>query len=173
MSSTRIALALGVACLLLATTLVLRSGGFLGSAAPDERADLDIVLKDAAGADVSLASFAGKPLLINLWATWCGPCRLETPQLVKLYEQYKDRGLVIVGISVDDGPEAVKAFAEELKVTYPMLSGKDVEDRLHALGYDDLLPMSILVRKDGTVAGRVTGLATTEAWERGILALLQ
>ena len=173
MSSTRIVLALAVVSVLLATTLVLRSGGFLSPAAPVERADLAIVLKDATGAEVSLASFAGKPLIINLWATWCGPCRLETPQLVKLYEQYKDRGLIIVGISVDDGPDAVKAFADELKVTYPMLSGMDVEEQLHGLGYNDLLPMSILVRRDGTIAGRVTGVASTEAWERGILSLLQ
>jgi thiol-disulfide isomerase/thioredoxin len=173
MNTTRIALALGVASLLLATTLVLRSGGFLGPSTPDEHADLDIVLKDATGAEVSLASFAGKPLIINLWATWCGPCRLETPQLVKLYERYKEQGLVVVGISVDDAPDAVRGFADELKVTYPMFSGADVEERLHGLGYNDLLPMSILIRKDGTVAGRVTGVASTDAWERGIQTLLQ
>jgi thiol-disulfide isomerase/thioredoxin len=125
------------------------------------------------GKDVALSSFAGRPIVINLWATWCGPCRLEMPQLIDFYTTHKDRGLVILGISIDDTPDKIRAFADEFKVPYPLLVGRDHPDVLRALGYDGPVPISIFIRRDGTVLERVIGIATTASMERRILALLE
>jgi len=172
MNRTSLWIGLSFAGAMLAIALVSRAGApsSAGTAAV-ERANLAFTLKDMHGQDVSLASFAGKPLVINLWATWCAPCRLETPQLVDLYARFKERGVTIVGVSADDTPEAVRSFAEEFKVDYPMLVGLNEDDFLAAMGYDGSLPMTVFIRADGTVAHRMIGIATTSAWERHLLSL--
>jgi thiol-disulfide isomerase/thioredoxin len=169
-------MALAIAGGLLAIALVVRSGEAgrsraAGSAGVVERANLAYTLEDMNGAKVDLSTFAGKPLVINLWATWCGPCRLEMPQLVGLAERFRDRGLTIIGVSTDDQPDAIRAFAAEYKVTYPMLVGLGQDPFLRSIGYDDTLPASILIKADGTVSERFVGIRTTEDWERKILAL--
>lgn len=174
MSSGRIGMMLvgGVALLGVALTMRATTGG---GAAPltNERVDLSATLKDMDGRDVALSSFAGRPIVINLWATWCGPCRLEMPQLIDFYTTYKDRGLVILGISIDDTPDKIRVFNEEFKVPYPLLVGVDHPDLLRALGYTGPVPISVFIRRDGTVAERVVGIATTASMERRILALLE
>jgi len=167
----RIFAAAAVAGALMAVAFVARGGS--GSAAPLRKVELSGVFEDLNGAKVDLASFAGKPVIINLWATWCGPCKLETPQLVSLSEKFKTRGLTIIGISVDDTPDLIRAFASEYKVTYPMLVGVGHEDMIRHLGYQEVLPFSILVDKSGTVVGEITGIETTADWERRIEALLK
>jgi thiol-disulfide isomerase/thioredoxin len=164
-------MALTIACALIAVALVARTG--VGSGPPAPKVNLAVVLEDATGAKVDLSTFAGKPLVINLWATWCGPCKLETPQLVALAEKFRPRGVNIIGISVDDGPDAVRAFTSQYSVTYPMLVGLGHESFIGGLGYSGLLPFSILVLPDGTIAGQVTGLKTTADWEKRIEALIQ
>jgi thiol-disulfide isomerase/thioredoxin len=168
--SGRVGLALAIAGGLLAVALVVRSG-VAPPPAPIERANLVFTLEDMNGGKVELAKFAGKPLIINLWATWCGPCRLEMPQLVGFAAKFRDRGLTIIGVSVDDAPDAIRAFAAEYKVTYPMLVGLGQDAFLKSVGYEGNVPMSILIRADGTVSDRIVGLETTDAWERRILAL--
>jgi thiol-disulfide isomerase/thioredoxin len=170
----KIGTALAVAGSLLAIALVARSGHPPPPAGgPVARVNLAYTVEDMSGAKIDLATFAGKPLLINLWATWCGPCRLEMPQLEALSAKFRDRGLVVIGISTDDQPDAIRAIAKEYQITYPMLVGLGQDALIRGLGYEDVLPYSILVRADGTVTGRITGLATTEDWERRIAALLQ
>lgn len=164
-------IAIAIAASLLAIALVAR--GRFQPPAPVEHARLGATLDDMSGAKIDMARFAGKPLVINLWATWCGPCRLEMPQLQELFAKFKDRGLTVVGISVDDTPEDIRKAAQESKITYPMLVGVGHEDFIHDLGYQDLLPLSILIRADGTIAGRVTGLMSTGDWEAKLEALLQ
>jgi cytochrome c biogenesis protein CcmG/thiol:disulfide interchange protein DsbE len=167
----RIFAAAAVAGALMAVAFVARGGG--GSTVPTRKVELSGVLEDMNGGKVDLASFAGKPVVINLWATWCGPCKLETPQLVSLSEKFKSRGLTILGISVDDLPDAIRAFASEFKVSYPMLVGVGHEDFIRHLGYQEVLPFSILVDKTGTVVGEITGIETTADWERRIESLLK
>jgi thiol-disulfide isomerase/thioredoxin len=162
--SGRVGIALAIAGSLLAVALVMRSNH--GEAAP-----LNFVLEDMSGAKVDLAKFKGKPLIINLWATWCGPCRLEMPQLVDLQTEFKDKGLTIVGISVDDTADDIRKFAAEYKVTYPMLVGLGQDALLHALGYEDSVPISVLIRADGTVAARLVGITTTDDWQKRIKEL--
>lgn len=120
--------------------------------------NLDFVLKDAAGQDVRLADFKGRPLLVNMWATWCGPCKAEIPWFVEFSERYKDKGFTVVGISVDDVPEDITKFATEYKVNYPMLVGKDRPDVSKAFDAELVLPVSWLIRRDGTVHTKVVGI---------------
>ena len=173
MTARRIGVAIAGVGALLAIAMTVRSTRTATPASAVEHVNLDVTFKDMNGADVRLASFAGKPILINLWATWCGPCRLEMPQLVDLYGQFKDRELVILGISVDDAPDAIKAFAKEFSVPYPLLVGRDHPEVLAALGYSGPVPMSVFIRRDGTVSLRVAGIATTASMERRILALFE
>jgi peroxiredoxin len=132
---------------------------------------LSFTLKDLNGRDVALRDFAGKPLVVNFWATWCGPCRLETPQLEAISRKYKSRGLALLGISVDDQPVDIRRFAAQFNVSYPLLVGLNRADVEAALGWEGLLPTSVLVRKDGTIAARVEGLQTEGDWDRQIRAL--
>src|SRR5688500_15542666 len=92
-------------------------------------APLNYTIKDMNGVDVKLASFKGKVILLNFWATWCGPCKAEIPGFVKLQEKYRDKGLVIVGYSVDDTAEKAKAYAAQYKMNYPILLGERSEER--------------------------------------------
>ena len=167
----RVLAALAVAGALMAVAFVARTGVSSGPSAP--KVDLAVVIEDMHGAKVDLSGYAGKPVVFNLWATWCAPCRLETPQLVALAEKFKERGLTIIGISVDDMPDAIRAFASEFKVTYPMLVGVGQEEFIRRLGYQDVLPFSVLVDRTGTVVGQITGLETTADWKRRIEDLLK
>jgi thiol-disulfide isomerase/thioredoxin len=131
-------------------------------------ANLDFTLKDAAGHDVRLASFKGKPLIVNFWASWCVPCQIETPELVELSEKYKDRGLTILGISTDDTPEEVREYAKKFGVTYPLVLGSDRTDVADAFAFGDGIPLSIFIRADGTIATRLEGINTRQWFEQQI-----
>lgn len=134
-------------------------------------ANLHFTLKDMNGHDVNLEQYKGKPLLVNFWSTTCGPCQLETPELVDLAAKYKDRGFSIVGISIDDTPTDIRAFANQYKVTYPLLVGADRDEVTQAFGLGDAIPMSVFITASGTVLGRIEGLATQSWFERQIQAL--
>src|SRR5579863_4112316 len=125
-----------------------------------EHANFNFTLKDMNGQDVRLADFKGRPLLVNFWSTTCGPCQLETPELVDLAAKYKDRGLAIVGISIDDSPSDIRAFADHYKVTYPLLVGDGRDEVAEAFGLKDAIPMSVFITSSGTVMGRLEGLET-------------
>ncbi len=140
-----------------------------GAAAP---VNLGFTLKDMNGADVRLSDFRGKPLVVNFWATWCPPCLLETPELVELADEYKQRGLAIVGISYDDAPEQMRTFAKQFKVSYPLLVGRDREDVFRAFGLGDGLPTSVFIRPDGTIAARIEGINTKTWFQQQIESLL-
>lgn len=121
-------------------------------------ANLDFVLKNVDGQDVRLADLKGKPLLVNFWATWCNPCKAEIPWFVEFADRYKAQGLTVVGISVDDPPEDIRTFAAQFKVNYPMLVGRDRADVAKAFDAEQVIPVSWLVRADGSVQAKVTGI---------------
>jgi peroxiredoxin len=136
------------------------------------QANLDFTIKDMNGASVRLTDFRGKVIVLNFWATWCPPCKAELPGLIALHEQYKDKGLVILGVSGDDDPQTLKAFASEWKINYPMLVGRDEQELLDAYGPIYGYPISVIVGRDGSLCGRHIGPATKEEFEREIKALL-
>src|SRR5512140_460166 len=136
------------------------------------RADLSFTLKDMNGKDVRMADLKGRVVLINFWATWCGPCRMETPWLVELQEKYRSQGFRALGISVDDPPEAIPPFARELGVNYPLLLGRDREDVQKAFGPVMVLPTTVIVGRDGRICIRHVGPVAKEQFESEIRSLL-
>ena len=133
---------------------------------------LDLKLRDMNGAEVNLADFKGKPLLINFWATWCPPCLEEIPYFVELVDKYKDDGLVVLGISTDDTADQLKPFAAEKKMNYPVLIGLDQPDVERAFGPMWAIPVTIFVKKDGNVCKEHRGTQTKEFFEQHVKALL-
>jgi len=146
------------------------SGKAGASCDSDGRATFDFVLKDEHNLPVKLADYKGKVVIVNFWATWCGPCKSEIPDFVKLYSQYKDKGLVIVGISVDDSPEQLQAFMREFHMNYPVVQMRpEVEDAWGPFyGY----PTSFIVARDGSICTKHIGPATHDQFESEIKALL-
>ena len=139
--------------------------------ATGQAAPMHFTLKDMNGADVNLASFKGKVVLINFWATWCGPCRAEIPSLVELQDKYRD-DLTILGVSIDDPAEKLKPYADEFKMNYPVLVGNGHQDMQDAFGPLFGIPVSVIVGRDGRIAKKHSGIATKEQFEREIKALL-
>jgi thiol-disulfide isomerase/thioredoxin len=142
--------------------------GCMANAKP---ANLDFKLKDLEGKEVALSSFKGKVVLLNFWATWCGPCKAEIPGFVELQEQYKDK-LTIVGYSVDDPADKAKAFAAEYKMNYPILLGEGREDVQEAYGPIWGIPASFIISKDGTVCRKHMGIAPKAVFEKELVALM-
>jgi thiol-disulfide isomerase/thioredoxin len=136
-------------------------------------ANWDFKLKDLDGKEVQLASFKdqGKVVLLNFWATWCGPCKAEIPGFVELQEKYRDK-LTIIGYSVDDTAELAKKYAADYKVNYPILLGEGREDVQDAYGPIWGIPASFLISKDGKVCRKHMGIAPKAVFEKEIVALL-
>jgi cytochrome c biogenesis protein CcmG/thiol:disulfide interchange protein DsbE len=135
-------------------------------------ANLDFTVKDMHGASVQLAGYKGKVILLNFWATWCGPCKLEIPAFVELYDQYKDQGFVILGLLTDDAPspEDLRAFVSEYRMNYPILfSQEEISD---AFGPIYGIPTSFFIGRDGSICEKHMGPATKEDFERTIKSLL-
>lgn len=137
-----------------------------------KKANLNFTLKDVAGKDVRLSKYRGQVVLVNFWATWCVPCRVEIPALTALYRDYKDRGFVVLGVSVDSEVSAIKPFARVMKMSYPVLIGAGREDLSSAYGPFVGFPTSVLVARDGAVCVRHVGLLSKAKLEEQIGALL-
>lgn len=135
-------------------------------------ANLDFVLKDLEGNDVTLSAYKGHVIVLDFWATWCAPCKIEIPNFVELYERYRAQGLVVLGVSVDDPVATLKPFAERYKMSYPVLVGADREDLKNAFGPPVGYPTSFVIDRDGKICVSHTGFATKETFERDIVSLL-
>jgi thiol-disulfide isomerase/thioredoxin len=134
-------------------------------------APLQFTLKDMNGVDVALSSFKGKVILLNFWATWCGPCRAEIPSLVELQKEYPN-DLVVLGFSVDDPVEKLQPYAKEFQINYPILVGLGREDVQDAYGPLWGIPVSVIIAPDGTIQKKHSGIATKEQFEREIRTAL-
>jgi len=140
-------------------------------AAAGRPAQLQFTLKDMNGVDVALASFKGKVILLNFWATWCAPCRVEIPYLIELQKQYGD-DLVVLGVSVDDTAEKLKPYASEMKINYPLLIGNGRQDFQDAYGPFWGIPVTVFVGRDGVIHKKHNGIASKEQFEDEIKSLL-
>jgi len=130
---------------------------------PTETPSLDFVMTDMTGQEVALADFRGKPLLINFWATWCGPCKIEVPWFVEFTERYKEQQFTVVGISLDDPVEEIRAFAEQYQVNYTMLVGKGREEVARA-GQGHRHPRQRVVREPDRGHVLVGGARMNDHW---------
>ena len=135
-------------------------------------APLDYTLKDMDGNDVELASFKGKVILLNFWATWCGPCKIEIPGFIELQDEYGDQGFVVLGLSTDDTPDKIQPFAKEFAVNYPMLVGLDEDEFQEAWGPIWGLPMSFWIDREGTWCRTHMGIGTKDEFEEDLKSLL-
>jgi peroxiredoxin len=137
-------------------------------------AQLNLTLQDMGGKSVKLSDYKGKVILLDFWATWCPPCRKEIPGFVELYHTYKSRGLVVIGVSMDDAEDLadVKRYAAQIKMNYPVLLGFGREDDLKPVFGELPLPTSFVIARDGRICARHDGLTVKEQVEREIAALL-
>lgn len=134
-------------------------------------ANLAFTLKDMNGVDISLASFKGKVILLNFWATWCAPCRVEIPYLIELQKQYAD-DLVVLGVSVDDTAEKLKPYATEMEINYPLLIAAGRQEFQDAYGPFYGIPVTVFVGRDGLVHKKHSGIASKEQFEHEIKLML-
>lgn len=116
-------------------------------------------LRALTGAPIKLSSYAGKVLLVNLWATWCGPCRLETPELVKLHKEFRRQGVELVGLSTEN-PDAsadnVREFVHDYNVDY-RVGWATPEVAIALMQGRDAIPQSFVISRDGRVVRRFIG----------------
>ncbi len=128
-------------------------------------------LKDLNGKTVKLSDYRGKVVLLNFWATWCGPCKIEIPWFAEFEQKHKDQGFAVLGVSMDEeGWDVVKPFLEEHRVNYRVLMGSDQVAQLY--GGVDSLPTSFIIDRDGRVASVHIGLVSKSDYQNEINALL-
>ena len=137
-------------------------------------ANLNFVLKDSSGKDFNLASQKGKVILLDFWATWCPPCKVEIPWFVEFQQKYGPQGLVVLGVSVDDPAAKLKPFGDQYKVNYPLLVGEGRHDIKGPRGYNAAwgLPKTFVIGRDGRICKTHIGLSVKEHFEQQIKSLL-
>lgn len=139
-----------------------------GPAGPDPF--LAVVAEDPHGRALRFADFADKVRVIDVWASWCGPCRMTIPELNALYERYRGRGLVVVGVSVDDQPAAVIEFQKQVPVRYPtVMFNPPLAQRI---GEPSSIPTTFVVDRRGVVVKTFVGYVDAATLEAEILRLL-
>jgi thiol-disulfide isomerase/thioredoxin len=128
-------------------------------------------LKDVHGVEVSSEQFNGKVVVVDFWATWCGPCRSEIPGYVDLQRKYGKDGLVVVGVSLDQaGPGVVDDFVKKFGMNYQVVMGDD--DVQTAFGGMDAIPTTFLIDRLGQIRDKKVGAEPTEVYEKKITSLL-
>ena len=122
------------------------------------------------GRSVELAKYRGKVVLVNFWATWCTPCQTEMPRFVAFQRKFGTKSFQVIGVSMDDSPEAVQKFGAKFKTNYPIVMGttKMAEAYGGVLG----LPITLLVDREGRVAKRYEGAVDLDEMENEIKKLL-
>ena len=133
----------------------------------------DFVLKSISGDNLRLSEYKGQVVMINFWATWCGPCRQEMPDLDALYKRYERFGFVLLGVNIDENDDKAQRMARELQISFPVLFDRDKEvSRLYQV---DAMPTTVLIDQDGTVRHVHRGFRTgyTETYQEQLRKLLR
>jgi len=138
----------------------------------DRKKAPDFSLKDATGATVKLSEYRGKVVLLNFWATWCGPCQIEIPWFIDFQQQYKDSNFAILGVSLDDdGWKSVKPYVEKKKINYRVMIGTEELSQLY--GGVDSLPTTFIIDREGRIASKHEGLISKSDYLSEIVDLLK
>jgi thiol-disulfide isomerase/thioredoxin len=128
-------------------------------------------LKGVDGKPVKSSDFAGKVVILDFWATWCGPCRMEIPGFIELQKQYADKGLVVIGVSLDqDGASVVKSFVEKTGINYPVVLGD--EKIVSAFGGVEGIPTTFVIDRGGKIIRKHVGYTAKAEFEAEIKPLL-
>jgi peroxiredoxin len=136
------------------------------------RAAPDFTLNDTKGERLRLADDRGKVVLLNFWATWCGPCKVEIPWFIEFQKTYQARGFTVLGVSMDeDGWKVINPYVAAEKINYPIVLGDEKVNMLY--GGIEALPTTFLIGKDGSVAYLHQGLVSKGDYEKEILQLLK
>ena len=131
----------------------------------------NFTLSDSNSTSVRLADYKGRVVLLDFWATWCHGCKTEIPWYMEFQNKYKDKGLSVIGVSMDeDGWKSVKPFLEEKKMNYAVVIGNEDLARLYAV---DALPVTLLIDRDGKIAAWYPGMVDKDNFENEIRVLLQ
>jgi cytochrome c biogenesis protein CcmG/thiol:disulfide interchange protein DsbE len=145
-----------------------------GAACPADAkpANLNFTLKDMNNQDVTLSDFKGKVILLDFWATWCAPCKVEIPWFVEFQDKYGSHGLQVVGVSVDDSHEQLVPYVSQLKMNYAVLQGLGHDDVQDAFGPMWGIPVTVLISRDGRMCAKHMGMSAKETIEDEIKSLL-
>ena len=132
----------------------------------------EFTLKDSNGQLVKLSDFKGKVVVLNFWATWCGPCKIEIPWFIDFETRLKDQGFAVLGIAMDDdGWDAVKPYITAKKVNYRVMMGDDSIANLY--GGVESLPTTFILDREGRIARTHVGLVSKSEYENDIQELLK
>lgn len=126
---------------------------------------------DLNGDRIRLSNYRGKLLLVNFWAAWCVPCREEIPEFIKLQEKYRDQGLQVIGISIDDTESELRDFYREYKMNYPVIPGD--QKTADAFGGVLGLPTTFIIDRDNQIRARQVGSTNFRTLEQQIASLLR
>ncbi len=137
----------------------------------ERKAAPDFSLKDSEGRTVRLSDYRGKVVLLNFWATWCGPCKVEIPWFMEFEQQHKDQGFAVLGIAMDDeGWDAVKPYITERRVNYRILMGNG--PLAEQWGGVESIPTTFMIDRQGKIARTHVGLASRDEYQDDIVQLL-
>lgn len=130
----------------------------------------DFSLTDLTGGKLNLADYKGKVVMVDFWATWCGPCRIEIPEFVDLQNRYRSQGFSVIGISVDDSADPVRDFYHQFKMNYPVALGDNKLQELYGVNFG--LPTTLLIGRDGRIYAKHVGATDISVFEGEIKELL-
>jgi thiol-disulfide isomerase/thioredoxin len=135
-------------------------------------ANLDFVVEDMHGENVRLGDYLGRVILLDFWATWCAPCRIEMPWFVEFFDEYEEQGFVVLAVNVDDPVPAMQSFADQFGMDFPVLVAADRDDLKEAYGPPIGYPAGFIIDREGTICQSHVGFTAKETFEQEIVDLL-